>query len=402
MQRPLGQPTLFVIVYAGVASALYFTLGAVADRALGLTPLVFLLAGVLFALAAFTYVEGASLHQERAGSTVFARYAFNELVSFVAGWALLLDYVLIVAAASLSATHYLAPLVPGADDDGAVEVLLTLGVVALVAVSNVRGFTAGQRVPRIAALVALDLALQVGLVVLGLAQFFDLEAITAPIDLGTSPAWRDVAFAAGIAMVVFTGLESASGLAGEVRVGRAGLRRLVASATATVMVLYVGVAVVAISAMPVAGGRTALGGEALEAPVLGITMRLEPAGLADALTYLVAVVAALTLVAAANSAMLGLSRLGYSLARNRQIPSALGRLHPSRATPFVLIGLAALVAGRARTASRSTSACAASRCRCRRWPVPRCPGSSGCRWSPRTAARASSAGCGWPSASAST
>jgi basic amino acid/polyamine antiporter, APA family len=214
VQRPLGQPTLFVIVYAGVASALYFTLGAVADRALGLTPLVFLLAGVLFALAAFTYVEGASLHQERAGSTVFARYAFNELVSFVAGWALLLDYVLIVAAASLSATHYLAPLVPGADDDGAVEVLLTLGVVALVAVSNVRGFTAGQRVPRIAALVALDLALQVGLVVLGLAQFFDLEAITAPIDLGTSPAWRDVAFAAGIAMVVFTGLESASGLAG--------------------------------------------------------------------------------------------------------------------------------------------------------------------------------------------
>jgi APA family basic amino acid/polyamine antiporter len=43
--------------------------------------------------------------------------------------------------------------------------------------------------------------------------------------------------------------------------------------------------------------------------------------------------------------MLGLSRLAFSLATNRQIPSALGRLHPQRATPFVLIAIAAIVAG---------------------------------------------------------
>src|SRR3712207_4721113 len=43
--------------------------------------------------------------------------------------------------------------------------------------------------------------------------------------------------------------------------------------------------------------------------------------------------------------MLGLSRLAYSLGTNRQIPSAVGRLHPTRATPFVVIAIAAVLAG---------------------------------------------------------
>ena len=96
-QRSLGSPRLFAIIYTPIASAIYFSLGVVADHALGLTPFVFLAAGLFFALTAMTYVEGASLHQDRGGATVFARYAFNELSSFVAGWAILLDYVILIA-----------------------------------------------------------------------------------------------------------------------------------------------------------------------------------------------------------------------------------------------------------------------------------------------------------------
>ena len=106
-RRSIGSPILFTIVYSSLASAIYFSLGVIAGHALGLTPLVFLVAAVLFALTAMTYVEGASLHQERGGSTVFARYAFNELVSFVAGWAILLDYVILIAVTAYSATQYL-------------------------------------------------------------------------------------------------------------------------------------------------------------------------------------------------------------------------------------------------------------------------------------------------------
>src|ERR671939_2095667 len=96
-RRTLGQPVLFAIVYTVVAAALYFSLGVVSGRALGLTPVVYFVAGVFFLLAAMTYVEGASLHQERAGATIFARYAFNELVSFVAGWVMLLDFLILIA-----------------------------------------------------------------------------------------------------------------------------------------------------------------------------------------------------------------------------------------------------------------------------------------------------------------
>src|ERR671931_2365475 len=106
-RRGLGQPALFAIIYTSVASAIYFSLGVVAQRALGLTPVVYLLAGVFFVLACMTYVEGASLHQDRAGATVFARYAFNELVSFIAGWVMILDYVILLSVTAFTATHYL-------------------------------------------------------------------------------------------------------------------------------------------------------------------------------------------------------------------------------------------------------------------------------------------------------
>jgi basic amino acid/polyamine antiporter, APA family len=341
-RRGLGQPQLFAIIYTSVASAIYFSLGVVAGRALGLTPVVYLLAGVFFALACMTYVEGASLHQDRGGATVFARYAFNELVSFVAGWMILLDYIILIAVTAFSATNYLAAFYAPVGD-GLPEQALCIAIIGYVAVRNVRGFSA-TRTQRIAALVVVDIALQVLVIVLGLAAFFDLHAITDTIHLGSTPTWGNLVFAVGVATVVFTGLESASGLSGEVAVGRRGLRRLVGSAALTVIVVYTGIAIVAISAMPVVGNATSISSDFLDAPMLGIAESFRTEWVADTLKYVVAFVAAVTLIAAANSAMMGLSRLAYSLSTNRQIPSVVGRLHPKRSTPYVVIALAAILA----------------------------------------------------------
>src|SRR3712207_4627279 len=282
-----------------------------------------------------TYVEGASLHQERAGSTVFARYAFNELVSFIAGWAVLLDFLILVAVTSFSATNYLAAFWGELGEDE-LELAVACGIIVYVAVRNVRGFSA-WRARRVLVLVIVDVALQLLLVVVGLALFFDTGAVTAQIDLGRSPSWEDVVFALTIATVAFTSLESASGLAGEIDVRRAGLKRLVFSTSATVTFVYFGIALVAVMALP----ARELGGAAnVEAPMLAVS---EEVG--TWLMYVVAAAAAATLIAAAQSAMLGLSRLAYSLATNRQIPSAVGRLHPTRSTPYVVIAIAAVLAG---------------------------------------------------------
>jgi APA family basic amino acid/polyamine antiporter len=341
-RRGLGQPALFAIIYISVASAIYFSLGVVAQRALGLTPLVYLLAGVFFVLACMTYVEGASLHQDRGGATVFARYAFNELVSFVAGWMILLDYIILIAVTSFSATNYLAafyaPLGRGTQEGA-----LCFGIILYVAIRNVRGFSK-TRVNRIAALVIADIGIQVLVIVLGLFAFFNLHAITDTIHFGSTPTWGNTVFALGVATVVFTGLESASGLSGELAVGRRGLKRLVGAAAIAVVLVYTGIGVVAVSALPVVGNATSLGRNFLDAPMIGIAESFETDWLADTLKYVIAGAAAVTLIAAANSAMMGLSRLAYSLSTNRQIPSAVGRLHPTRATPFVVISIAAVLA----------------------------------------------------------
>ena len=342
-RRGLGSPTLFAIVYTSVASAIYFALGVVGENALGLTPIVFLVAAVFFVITTMTYVEGASLHQERAGSTVFARYAFNELVSFVAAWAILLDFLILVAVAAYMTSDYIAVFWDGLEH-GTGETVFVLGIVVYVAVRNVLGFSP-TRARRILALVITDLVVQLIVIVLGLFLVLDVTQLFDQVDLGTTPEWDELIFALTLATVAFTSLESASGLAGEVAVGRRGLKRMVTSVALTVVVIYVGMSVVALSALPVVGGQTELGTTYLERPVLGIVQAYDPAWLADVLMYVVGVLATVTLVAAANSGMLGLSRLAYSLGTNRQIPSAVGRLHPTRATPFVLIAIAAALAG---------------------------------------------------------
>ena len=342
VRRSIGSPVLFTIVYSSLASAIYFSLGVIAGHALGLTPLVFLIASIMFTVTAMTYVEGASLHPDRGGSTVFARYAFNELVSFVAGWAILLDYIILVAVTAYSATQYLrvfwAPLGHSSEALG-----LALAFIALVVLSNIRGF-GGRRARRIGFLVAGDLALQGFIVVLGLVLFFDPDVLVDPIHLGSAPKWSDLVFALTLTVIAFTSLESASGLAGEVRISRRALKQMIASGAATVAFIYVGIALVAVTALPVHGTHTELAGRFVNAPMIGIVSHVHPHWLEQVLRYSVAALATVTLVAAANSAMLGLSRLAYSLSTNRQIPSGLGRLHPVRSTPYVLIIIAGVIA----------------------------------------------------------
>ncbi len=341
LRHGLGSPILFAIVYTSLASAVFFSLGVVTDHAAGLTPVVFLIAAIMFGLTAMTYVEGASLHQEPGGSTVFARYAFNELVSFIAGWAMLLDYVILIAVTAFAATQYLrvfwAPLGHYTE-----SLLLALAIIAFVVFTNVRGFH-WRREYRIVVIVLGALLLELIMIVIGLVEFLDPQRLIDQVHLGSAPTWTGLVFALTITTIAFTCVESASGLAGEVKVGRDALRRLIGSGTVTVVVTYVGVAIVAVLAFPLAVGGVP-GHHFSDAPVLDIMEQLHPHWLSQAMTYAIGATAALTLVAAADSAMLGLSRLAYSLSVNRQIPSGLGRLHAQRSTPYVLILLAGVIA----------------------------------------------------------
>jgi APA family basic amino acid/polyamine antiporter len=336
LKRGTGSPALFGIVQGFLSASLYFALGVVVANALGFTWIVLLVATLFFVLLVLSYMEGASLHQERGGATVLARFGFNELWSFVAGWAILLDYLILIAITAFATTDYLA-LFWGEFAEGAPELALAFGVIAYVALVNVRG-AGSRRWERAAFVVFADLAVQLLIVLFGLALVFEPDVLTAPASLAGSPDAEHILFAFTIAIAAFSGLDASSALAGEVAVSRRGLRRLFAARVPAAVVPYVGIGVVASSTLPQTGDRW------YEAPMLGVVSSFEQAWLREPLRYTVALLALVILVIACNAAMFGLSRLGYSLALNRQVPSLLGRLHPRYNTPVVLIGLGALLA----------------------------------------------------------
>ena len=137
--------------------------------------------------------------------------------------------------------------------------------------------------------------------------------------------------------------------------------------SAVIVLIYVGISLVGVGALPVHTGSPRSARTHIKAPVLGVVEAFQPAWLADVLKYAVAIGGALGLTAAAGAAMLGVSRVGYSLATNRQIPSAVGRLHGRWGTPYVIIGAAAAAAAGARRCPRTSSSSSASTRSARCW-----------------------------------
>jgi basic amino acid/polyamine antiporter, APA family len=346
-RRWLGVPWLFAVSYSAVGFSIYFSVGLVADRGLALTPLIFLGVGLVFMLNAMTYVEGAGMFRERGGSSTLARHAFNELIAFVAGWAILIDYLIVVALAAISVPHYLTPI-SSAFGDGATELITAGVVIAAVAAINIVGFSGAGRQLLLTAVAIGGVLLLVAVVVVGAITSFDAAALTAELDLFTSPTLEDVAYAGVIATVAYAGIEAASDLAPDLEFEAIDLKRLVAAGVAVVPILYTGVAAIAVMAVPVVptpdGPETALGTTYLEDPILGVVMSYDPAWVADAMRVAVVAVAPLVLAWAASTSMLGLSRHVYALATNRQIPSWLGQLGRRWTTPHVAILIASVIA----------------------------------------------------------
>ena len=352
IERRVGAPRLFATAYSTVGSSIYFALGVVAAYALGLTPFVFLVASLLFVLTTLTYFEGISLYPERGGSAVMARYGFNEFVSFVAGWAILLDFLILIAISTLSIGHYLMAFWSRLGDDG-FDLVIAAVVLFTVARYNYLGLAPRGR--RSAALAVIDLALVLLIVALGLATNFDPGAITHNIDVGSVPKWSDLFFGTTVAVIAYTGIEAAANLAPEVRVKRAELRKTISAGAVVVSVVFVGMSVVALMALPVGKGipvagdqasgyGTELGGRYVESPVLGVVQSLTSGFAGHLLQYAVAIVAVLVLSQAANAGMVGIARTTYTLATHRQLPRGVARLHPTYGTPWIVLVIFTLLA----------------------------------------------------------
>src|SRR5829696_6937053 len=178
LERVLGTPALFSTAYGNVGSSIYYALGVTAVFALGLTPVVFVIAGIIFAATAATYAEGTVRFPEAGGSSSFARHAFNELVSFGAAWAQMLNYIITIAISAFFVPHYLSifwsPLKQNPWD-----IIGGSAVIVVLVLLNVVGIQESARLNILLAVI--DFATQLLLVLLGFALIFSPDTLTANV-----------------------------------------------------------------------------------------------------------------------------------------------------------------------------------------------------------------------------
>jgi APA family basic amino acid/polyamine antiporter len=346
LERVLGTGALFASAYGNVGSSLYYALGLVASFALGMTPVVFVIAGLIFAATAASYAEATTMYPEAGGSSSFARRAFNEFWSFFAAWGQMLTYIITVSISAFFVPHYLAvfwgPLgeSPG-DIIGGIVVVVLLGLV------NIRGAKESTGVNVFFAV--MDFATQVLLVIIGLVLVFSPKILVDNVDLGTTPTWKNLFVAIPVAMLAYTGIETVSNLAEEAKDYGKTIPKGIGGVVIAVAVIYAFLPAVALSAMPVKHGVTVLAlpkeqGGFADDPILGVVKNIDLGVFQHAAQIYVGVLAASILFIATNAGMIGVSRLTYSMGQHRQLPDRLRQLHPRYRTPYIAILLFGAIA----------------------------------------------------------
>lgn len=339
LERVLGTSALFSTAYGNVGSSIYYALGLVAAYALGATPIVFVITGVIFFFTAATYIEATTMFPEAGGSSSFARHAFNEFWSFFAAWGQMLNYIITAAISAYFVPHYLGvfwePLKTSPGD-----IIFGIGVLVALGALNIVGVQESAKVNILLSLV--DFGTQVLLVIVGIVLVFSPDVLISNIDFGTAPTIENFLIAIPIGMVAYTGIETISNLAEEAKDYETTVPAAAKLVVGAVFAIYLFLPAIALSAMPVENGVTLLGLPESEGgfagdPVLGIVEQLGLGMLQTPAEIYVGILAATILFIATNAGIIGVSRLTYSMGQYRQVPAVLRKLHPKYKTPYVAI-----------------------------------------------------------------
>jgi basic amino acid/polyamine antiporter, APA family len=343
LQRVLGVNALFATAYGNVGSSIYYALGLVASFALGLTPIVFIIAGGIFYLTAATYAEATAMYPEAGGSSSFARHAFNEFWSFFAAWGQMLNYVITVAISAFFVPHYIGGLFWAYLKTSPGDIIVGIAVIVILCAINIVGVKEAAGVNVVLAFT--DFSTQLALVILGCVLVLSPETLVNNVHLGTVPTWKNFIIAIPVAMIAYTGIETISNMAEEARDESHTIPKAIKGVVAAVFAIYALLPAVALSALPVtcnAAGKcqTLLGlpesqGGYAGDPVLGIVKHLNLGPFQHAGEIYVGLLAATILFIATNAGIIGVSRLVYSMGIHRQLPEQLRQLHPKYRTPWI-------------------------------------------------------------------
>lgn len=333
MRRTLGVGDLFAIGYGDLGASIYYALGITAFYSLGATPISLLLAGFVFSCTASTYAEMSSVVAEAGGSASYSRKTFNDLISFIAGWALLLDYIVTIAISAYSIAPYLSIFFPFLTVITTKIALCVLMIGLLVSI-NLMGAKHSTRISLV--LTILTLITQGIIIIIGafavvdIATFFN-HLIIGGSDLSWSPTWDHFWKGTAMAMVAYTGIESMAQLSSEAKEPKKTVPKAIMIAMTTLLAMYFGLSFVALSAMTPQELSTTY----LEDPLAGIVSSL-PFG-SSLLVPWVGLLAAVLLFVSANAGLIGASRLSFNMGEHFQLPRFFYKLSPKRKTPYVAL-----------------------------------------------------------------
>ena len=346
LRRVLGVAALYSAGYGNVGSSIYYALGIVVLVALGATPLALFGAGILFVFTALTYSEGATMYPEAGGSASFARHGFNEHVGFVAGWALLLSYIVTISISAFTISPYLGYFWEPLKTSPWIGTLFSMGIVVFLMGLNVVGVRETAFVNIGAAV--LDVVTQALLVIIGLILLispgviaFSFGQLTQNMfGSGNWPSATNLVFGIALAALAYTGVETVSQMSEETRLPHIRVPKAMILMMFTVLVMFSGISIVALSAM----APQTLATEWARDPIAGIANAFPFPWLRGVFEPLVAVLAASILLIATNAGLMGISRLGFSLGTYQQLPSMFNRVHPRFGTPYISIIVFSVVA----------------------------------------------------------
>jgi APA family basic amino acid/polyamine antiporter len=286
-------------------------------------------------------------YPEAGGSSSFARHAFDELVSFGAAWAQMLNYIITISISAFFVPHYLSifwePLRENPWDiiGGAIviAILVALNVVGIREAAGLNIFLA-----------VIDFATQLLLVLLGFFLVLSPRILIDNVDFGSTPTWSDFLLAIPVGMIAYTGIETVSNLAEEARDPARNVPRAYLLTAIAVFAIFFTLPAIALSALPVVDGETLLGlppeaGGYANDPVLGVVENLGVSEVfLDVLRIYVGVLAATILLIATNAGVIGASRITYAMSGYRQLPAVFRKLHPTFKTPWIsLVFFAGLI-----------------------------------------------------------
>jgi len=361
LKREVGWYGSFAMGYADVGADLYVAIGLVAFYAAGASPIAFAIASITYVCTGLAYAELATAYPYAGGAHVYSMKAFNDMIGFVAGWAVMLDYTVDIALFSLASAGYLSYFFPWLKRSFFVVSMLGLDLrisyigfgafllVAALLLLNSIGIRESSAFNEL--LVSLDLVVESTILVTGILLAFGLMLfLSQVVDFGAPLLFSNIVyvmpnlgtqtqnFVYGItlAMTSFIGIESIAQAAEETKRPQRWIPRANKLSILAVVVFAVGLSTLSMGLMPwqeLAAAQTD--------PMAAIASRVPYVG------HFLAPVVALTgftiCYVSTNTGVIGASRVVFSMGRFNLMPTWFYRVHRRFRTPIRTIAVFGLI-----------------------------------------------------------